>query len=464
MKIQLGVDSLKLLVRASIGNSYFIIESGKHPYFRLYLQLLYKNQYPPLPGLFFDFMGWLTRSLPSNNNRRSQFFDIRYQNQLVNILLNSKAFDEAIDLGRTFREKDHEAFLTLCTQLIFEKIAPPIPSLISPGLMREICNEPLDTESALAYVESNDDLMLLLDPEPWINEFRKNQPILLEEDLRALRMVRWIHSDSQRIGLQQCWKAQAWIEQNLKLKIRKKILETRDVETPETMLAGTFPMGGIAGISNKGTLNTILPSELLYSTIKDPVDLFQVKFVENDLLYYLRDQQQKDEFERKLKIKIKSRDQFPDPFGKTNFSMHPFFLFGIIVSWIKFLPKFIPAIHFFIDIEMETPTKRSEDFFHILTVLTQSFQSKGKVRVIRAQDNEGNEQTYHVELLLGTNQGTKFQMDWNGVILQVSFHESTYQFNSDSRGHLDWIEVGLYVLAGVDPPIKLLSHHSEVSA
>ena len=461
MQTQLDNESLKLLARASIANSYFAVESGKHPYFTIYLQLLYKNQFAPLPGLFIDLLGWLTRDLPANSYRRPRSFDNRYQNQMINILFNSKNFVDIKELGRSLRDEDRKAFLILCSQLFFEKIAPALPCIISPGLMREVCSEPLELENAAEAVESRDDLLSLLDPEPWINEFRKKQPIFLEEDLRELRVVRTIRNDAQRIALKQCWKAQAWLEQHLKLKVKRRMLETQDVEIPEAMLAGTFPMGGIAGITNRGNLNTILPSELLYSTIKDPVDLFQVKFVENDLLYYLRDQQQRDEFERKLKIVIEHRDQFPDPLTKTNFSIHPFFLFSIIVSWIKYLPKFIPAIHFFIDIEMETPNSRSEEFFQILSVLTETFQFKGKVSVKRSNSSAKSDQTYHCELKLGTMEGGCIQMDWDGLNLFLGFNESTYLLSSDETGLFSWVEAGLYLLAGVNPPKKNLGKNYE---
>lgn len=53
--------------------------------------------------------------------------------------------------------------------------------------------------------------------------------------------------------------------------------------------AGTYPIGGIAELTTRGPLENLLPSELVYLEPDESVDLFTVRYAENELLKFLRD-------------------------------------------------------------------------------------------------------------------------------------------------------------------------------
>lgn len=54
--------------------------------------------------------------------------------------------------------------------------------------------------------------------------------------------------------------------------------------------ASSFPAGGFSSMSNSGSLENIVSSELIYMDPGDPVDLFNVRYAEGELLYYTRDE------------------------------------------------------------------------------------------------------------------------------------------------------------------------------
>ncbi|MDX9721741.1 MAG: hypothetical protein RBU37_13405 [Myxococcota bacterium] len=55
---------------------------------------------------------------------------------------------------------------------------------------------------------------------------------------------------------------------------------------------GHFPQGGLDGLSTRGSLENLLRSELVYIEEEEHPDLFSLRYLESELLYYLRDEGQ----------------------------------------------------------------------------------------------------------------------------------------------------------------------------
>ena len=71
---------------------------------------------------------------------------------------------------------------------------------------------------------------------------------------------------------------------------------------------GSYPTGGLNGISNRGTLESLLRSELVYMNDsyeqESDADLFGIKYLESELLYYVRDDAQMLRMRRQVRIVI----------------------------------------------------------------------------------------------------------------------------------------------------------------
>jgi hypothetical protein len=65
------------------------------------------------------------------------------------------------------------------------------------------------------------------------------------------------------------------------------------MEVPTRILdEDTYPVGGFTSISTRGTIESLLHSQLAYMEKDERPDLFDIKFVRDELLYYSRDENQ----------------------------------------------------------------------------------------------------------------------------------------------------------------------------
>src|SRR5207302_1473991 len=64
-------------------------------------------------------------------------------------------------------------------------------------------------------------------------------------------------------------------------------------EVPTRVLdEDTYPVGGFSSLSTRGTVESLLHSQLAYMERDDRPDLFDIKFLRDELLYYSRDENQ----------------------------------------------------------------------------------------------------------------------------------------------------------------------------
>jgi hypothetical protein len=357
-------------------------------------------------------------------------------------------FREIRELGATFHGSSFFSFFSRCAELFFERIAPEQIVDIPPGFLKEFSKETLDLELSAQKIQERKDLFELLNPEPWICGYQQARPVFSEEDFRELRMVRKIGSDSLREGLRKSWKSRSWLESRLLSKLKKEVREMPSLGVEDAELAGSYPMGGVCGIGTRGDLSTILPSELFYSTITDPVDLFQVKYLENDLLYYERDEQQKDEFERRIILVLLRNDLYPDPESVDGFSIHPFFLFGILSFWISHVPALLPSLHFIIEVRIEISSRREKEFLQVLKALLEASQSMGRVNVNELSQDPKPGKDFHNRIIIGQDREGESCLHWNRTHLRVSTRESQVELELGEIGLTNWVKQGFCLIGG----------------
>src|SRR5262249_51304153 len=73
---------------------------------------------------------------------------------------------------------------------------------------------------------------------------------------------------------------------------RPRPLERRHDIPTRILDEDTYPVGGFASISNRGTIESLLHSQLAYMEPASRPDLFDIKFLRDELLYYSRDENQ----------------------------------------------------------------------------------------------------------------------------------------------------------------------------
>ncbi|MEQ8820668.1 MAG: hypothetical protein RLY93_10510 [Sumerlaeia bacterium] len=112
--------------------------------------------------------------------------------------------------------------------------------------------------------------------------------LLQDEDIFELNHWEALSTDHLRIGCRQI------IEANRRLGALDKhavaIIEP-EADTETAFVDEThYPMGGLAELTNRGSFENLVLSELIYMEKGKEISLFDLRFVEGELLFYVRDE------------------------------------------------------------------------------------------------------------------------------------------------------------------------------
>ena len=130
---------------------------------------------------------------------------------------------------------------------------------------------------------------LMRDYESLIRAVRGTGDLLGPEDIFELESGTALAEFGQRIALRQVLQVAAQLQRELphqkpRSRPRKYSVATNIMEEDH------YPIGGFASISNRGTIESLVRSELAYIDEQQRPDLFDIKFARNELLYYSRDE------------------------------------------------------------------------------------------------------------------------------------------------------------------------------
>ena len=95
----------------------------------------------------------------------------------------------------------------------------------------------------------------------------------------------------QRLALRQVLRSAELLAGELPPKRPRLASRRRQVAT-RLLTEDAYPVGGFSSISTKGTIESLLHSQLVYLERGERPDLFDIKFVRDELLYYSRDENQ----------------------------------------------------------------------------------------------------------------------------------------------------------------------------
>jgi hypothetical protein len=115
--------------------------------------------------------------------------------------------------------------------------------------------------------------------------------MLSPTDLFELKHGYALHPEGERLAGRQVLHAAEVLAASLP---RHRVRPTpRRQEVPTHILdEDTYPVGGFTSISTKGSPESLLHSQLVFMEADDRPDLFDIKFLRDELLYYSRDENQ----------------------------------------------------------------------------------------------------------------------------------------------------------------------------
>lgn len=175
--------------------------------------------------------------------------------------------------------------------------------LISPSVTRSLQN--MVAEDVLAQgaasLEQEGLLPLLVDGYQHLTQAVRNVgQVLSSEDVFELEHGTALVEFGQRLALRQTLRAAADFAAGLPPRAPRPSSRQRNVPT-NIAEEDMYPIGGFTSISTRGTVESLLHSQLAYME-KDEArrpDLFEIKFLRSELLYYSRDE---NEFLRRRRV------------------------------------------------------------------------------------------------------------------------------------------------------------------
>jgi hypothetical protein len=176
----------------------------------------------------------------------------------------------------------------------FRRRAPFDGVLLSPAILRSLIDAaPEETLRRGQESLARDGLMPLLDEcyRSMVTAARQTAEVLGEADVRALENRIALADESQRLAHDQVMSAMIELRDALP-RHGVKPLEGRHEVPTRVLDEDTYPVGGFTSISTRGSVESLLHSQLAYMEDKTRPDLFDIKFVRDELYYYSRDENQ----------------------------------------------------------------------------------------------------------------------------------------------------------------------------
>jgi hypothetical protein len=120
---------------------------------------------------------------------------------------------------------------------------------------------------------------------------RRCAEVLGTEDLFELEHGTALAEYGQRLALRQVLRAAERLESYLPHQKVRPLAGRQEVPT-RFLDEDTYPVGGFSSISTRGSVESLLHSQLAFMEPEDRPDLFDVKFLRDELYYYSRDENQ----------------------------------------------------------------------------------------------------------------------------------------------------------------------------
>jgi len=443
--MKLDFEQIKTLVNGSLSHSYFELEEDQDQFFDCYLKLLHSGKKLPLPHVVYDLLGVLDENRGLNKNRLELSEDTYYYDQFLLSFEHSEECYQIRELGMTYKGDDFWSFFKRFIEIFFQKVKVKYPFKISSNQIRRVLlDEELCLEESRSKLLQDEVLLELLDDKHLILQYREVKPIFEDQDFWDLRTVVNVDNDAMRYAVKDCKKKKVWLEEHSSVilrKVRKGLTKFFDDKSKE---AGEYPVGGISEIATKGSFSNLLHSELIYSDIQAPgtdLDMFDCRWLEQELLYYKRDTNQIEEHHMDVWIQIKSTNDYP--------SLHtamtrPFFIFSLISFWVEYVPKVHQSYKFNFTVFYQTLSEREEEFFRVLKTFMDSSTRLGKLELVAVEGKEfpipEENKTRVICVGESANEQPSFYWDKKGLWYHDLKDRTPQMFEYSDTGILKWVE------------------------
>jgi hypothetical protein len=175
---------------------------------------------------------------------------------------------------------------------VLERIEFSGGAAVSPGLVRRVLERPPGELLQAGFAALRQPAVV-----EWMAEgyealaaaARRARALLGEAEVFTLENLEQLQGLAQRLALEQVVEAAEALEQALPARPRSRPPPRGRIPASLEDEAA-YPQGGFSSVSNVGSLENLVTSELIYMEDEAGLDLFDVRYVEGELLYYTRDE------------------------------------------------------------------------------------------------------------------------------------------------------------------------------
>ena len=166
--------------------------------------------------------------------------------------------------------------------------------VLNPAVVKGLLQRPPEEVLELGWNSLERDglfepLMVLY--EEIIRHVRNTGELLGPEDVFELEQKTALAPFGQRVALRQVLQASALLEDKLPHQPLRRAARRFDVPT-QIYDEDMYPVGGFSSLSTRGSVESLLHSQLAFMERGERPDLFDIKFLRDELLYYSRDENQ----------------------------------------------------------------------------------------------------------------------------------------------------------------------------
>ncbi|MFO0851483.1 MAG: hypothetical protein U0871_23435 [Gemmataceae bacterium] len=216
-----------------------------------------------------------------------------YEDHLLGKVYADWTFERAGDALRRYAGKDRVRGLAFVVERVRERAGLGGVEL-SPAVLRGLAQsrgEDVLAEGFESLARDGPLPLLVRQYEELVSAARRVAELLGPEDVIALEQRTALAELGQYVAHRQTLQLTALFESRLPARPVRPAAGRKEVPT-RVLDEDQYPVGGYSSISPKGSVESLLHSQLAYMEPEGSPDLFDVKFVRDELFYYSRDENQ----------------------------------------------------------------------------------------------------------------------------------------------------------------------------
>lgn len=217
----------------------------------------------------------------------------RYEDDVLGKLLVDALFDRGGAALVRFAEHDRPKALAFLLEQVRRRAEIPGVA-VNPAVLKTLAEQPVEAllgEGWTSLSTTGLDPRVLRAYESLISQFRIAGDLLGAEDVFELERGTALLPFAQRLALRQVLATAAEFMRQLPQHRLAPPPKRHEVPT-HIVDEDAYPIGGYSSLSNRGSIESLLHSQLAYMERDERPDLFDIKFLRDELLYFSRDENQ----------------------------------------------------------------------------------------------------------------------------------------------------------------------------